>query len=314
MTRATRSPLRASSETGRDYGIRITDDDIRRLKLMARWYTMTPRQLARAELVYGRDWTDAYPNGTPEAAERFESMTIGIRRRLSRLSQINTSGTSAGPLTNGTLYDGKQATWFATPYGVTAANIVWNVRGSVNPMYLNHALMAGDIGQHLELSLKGSYQILSERELSTGYDAAGYELRADFNSYYQPTNGEPIAKKPDIAILAQDRRSFIAVEVERRESRSITSYREKLNAYSRNPNVIAVWYMCASERIAQRVSTAERRELGGNAAAGTGQSRVSINVIPGHDDWFGIPNLRENRTLGLGLQALHRASVNGPRQ
>lgn len=312
MVRVTRSSLRATSETGRDYGVRITSGDLTRLMHMARWYTMTPPQLARLELPYGHVWDDQHPTGsTPEARDEFAALTLGIRRRLSKLASINQAGTNTGPLVDGATYEYGQATWFTTAYGATAANIPWVIRSNINPMYVKHALMAADIGTHLEATLdKASFQVLSERELGTRYDHQGNALTTDFESHYTPPNGQPVGKRPDIAILGADRRSFIAVEVERRESRSITSYREKLTAYASNPNIIAVWYMCASEAIARRVSTAERRVFGGNAAARGTRSMAAINVLNGTDGWLGIPGLLNNKPLRNGLYALRTAAQN----
>lgn len=128
----------------------------------------------------------------------------------------------------------------------------------INPMFAAHAWTAADVGMQLE---RLGHRVLSEREMSTGIDAAGDEVTIASASKFTPTNGTPVQKKPDLAVLGQGGR-YIAVEVERRERRPPRVYREKLEAYEANPAISAVWYLCGSENVRKRVVAAAEKVFG----------------------------------------------------
>lgn len=250
-------------------GVRITDRDIDRIRLLGRWYTLSPAHLARRE----QDpaiWHPDHPNSvTPAAAEQWARAVDNVRHRLTRLKQITSDpARKIGPFVGADIGNNSKTTWFATPIGATAAALPWTLRHTINPLSTAHAWMAADIGMPLEAL---GLTVVSEREITTGVNHRGDPLPNSLASLHFTKNGSQVRKIPDLAILGPN--GHIAIEVERETSRNLNVYRDKLAAYERNPTVAAVWYICARQSIANRVGNAAGSVFG---TTSTFPLRVSI--------------------------------------
>ena len=93
--------------------------------------------------------------------------------------------------------------------------------------------------------------------------ANGDDLPIDCTSPYNGAAGT-IFKIPDLAIIARDGCSYIAIEIECDLNRPLETYRTKLEAYEQDPTVAAVWYICETERTAKRVRAAAANYPGAN--------------------------------------------------
>lgn len=294
-SRRPKSPYRVKTPNA-NFGIRTTDTDRDRLAFLARWYCASPDRLVRAELD-PKFWDPAL-TGLPEgeATAEYVSRLRAIKQRLWKLGSVEENpGNHTGPFVGSALVgDGKTA-YFATRYGTSVASIPWRFRSSINPQFAAHAWMAADIGMQIE---RLGYRVLSERELSTGWDRHGQEFATQVESKYVTSSGQSVTKKPDIAVLSADEESFIAVEVERDLNRPIPTYREKLRAYQDNAAIKAVWYVCISETTAARVIA---------AANDVFQDRpfpLRIYVAGVHDGWHFIRDLESKPSLMSDLEGL----------
>lgn len=282
--------LKSVKESGRRVGIAITEDDKRRVSMLARWYSLSPQHIARAELDE-RIWNpDLNPNPTDEDRADFGKRVYAVRRRLSKLASIEEAGTHVGPLVGGGRFDYNASTWFATQYGATALKLPWRLKSSINPQFVRHAWFAADAGLQIE---RLGFTVLSERELATGVMVDGEEVPLDLNSaFVNKSTGAMTNKKPDVAVLNTQMDRFIAVEVENDTDRSLNTYIEKLKAYDSNTDVHAVWYLCSSQATANRVGNAATTVFGKG-----GSFPLRIRVIEGRDDWMGIERLRNDERL-----------------
>lgn len=288
--RASRMLLKSVKESGRKVGIAITEDDKRRVAMLARWYSLSPQHIARSELDE-RIWNpDLNPHPSDEDQEAYAKQSLAVRRRLSKLSSVEEQGTHIGPLVGGGRFDYNASTWFATQYGASMTELPWRLRPTINPQQVRHAWFAADVGMQIE---RLGYHVLSERELSTGVRVDRSDIELDLNSpYVNPRTGVVTNKKPDVAVLNTDRDRFIAIEVENDKNRSQTTYIEKLKAYDANPNVAAVWYLCSSQATANRVGTAATKTFGKGASF-----PLRIRIIEGRDEWMGIEDLPNDERL-----------------
>lgn len=295
--RSSASLLKSIKETDRRAGVIITDDDKRRISMLARWYSLSPRHIARQELDETHWNADVNPHLTEADAIVFANKVRAIRRRLSTLARVEEQGTHVGPLVSGGRFDYTTSTWYATAYGATAAALPWRLRTSINPQFVHHAWFAADVGLQLE---RAGYDVLSERELSTGTRADGEDVPMDLSSaFVNPNTGTRTEKKPDLAVIGPEASRFIAVEVENDRDRSLATYTEKLHAYDSNTDVHAVWYMCASRSTANRVGSAASSLFGPNS-----DFPLRIRIIDRDDDWMGIPNFTDDVKLQTDLRSL----------
>lgn len=292
--RSSASLLKAVKDSGKRTGVRITEDDMRRVAMLARWYSLSPEHIARDELDE-RIWNpDLNPNPTEEDQTAFASKVYAIKRRLARLARIEESGTHTGPLVGGGRFDYSDSTWFTTQYGASTTGLPWKLRSTINPQQVRHAWFAADVGMQIE---RLGYYVLSERELSTNVTAGNEEIDLDLNSEFVNSNtGVVTNKKPDVAVLNGDHTKFIAVEVENDKNRSRSTYVEKLKAYDANTKVHAVWYLCSSLATANRVGAAASSIFGTDA-----NFPLRIRVIEGRSNWMGIENLTNDRNLMTDL-------------
>lgn len=276
--------LKTVKESGRRAGISITDDDRRRVSMLARWYSLSPQHIAREELDE-RIWNpDLNAEPTAEDRDAYAKRIYAVRRRLSKLAGIEESGTHIGPLVGGGRFDYNSSTWFATQYGATALGLPWRLKATINPQFVRHAWFAADVGLQIE---RRGFTVLSERELSTGTTVEGEDVPLDLNSSFVNKNTGTITnKKPDVAVLSAHLDRFIAVEVENDKDRSLNTYAEKLKAYAANPTVAAVWYLCSSQATANRVGNAASSVFGKGS-----EFPLRIRVMEGRDEWMGIERL-----------------------
>lgn len=292
--RSSASFLKAVKDSGKRMGVRITDDDKRRVIMLARWYSLSPEHIARDELDE-RIWNpdlNAHPTEEDQAA--LASKVYAVKRRLARLARIEEAGTHTGPLVGGGRFDYSDSTWFTTQYGASATDLPWKLRSTINPQQVRHAWFAADVGMQIE---RLGHYVLSERELSTNVTAEGEEVTLDINSTFINNNtGVMTSKKPDVAVLDSQEQKFIAVEVENDKNRSRSTYIEKLKAYDGNPKVHAVWYLCSSQTTANRVGNAASSIFGNDA-----NFPLRIRVIEGRNNWMGIENLTNDRNLVTDL-------------
>lgn len=284
------SLLKTVKENNRRAGVVITDDDKRRVAMLARWYSLSPRHIARDETDEYHWNPDLNPDLSDEDERIFSGRVRAVRRRLATLARIEESGTHIGPLVAGGRFDYSNSTWFATQYGATAIGLPWRLKSSINPQFVRHAWFAADVGMQIE---RLGYPVLSERELSTGVTVDGTELTLDLNSSYVNTNtGSRTNKKPDLAVLDTQQKKFIAIEVENDTDRSLATYTEKLKAYDANPKVAAVWYLCSSQATANRVGSAATNLFGDS-----GRFPLRIRVVERDSDWMGIERLTDDIRL-----------------
>lgn len=261
MASRPKSPLRAYSDKGREYGVSITPADLTRLAHLGRWHCLTADQLARLETdltIWHPDYTQLPPGHlTPEYARAL----TGIKNRFAKLVRIT------NPLANPVKayftdqpppLNHKNA-WNVTRHGATAAGIPWEVRNTINPFNAAHAITAADAGRQIEDT---DVTVLSQREITTGIDRHGDHIDAPLTSTYSTPGGRTTGKVPDLAVLHQNRHDYIAIEIERQTSRSIKLYTEKLTAYLANPAIHAIWYLCTNESTSRRVHMAAEEVFG----------------------------------------------------
>lgn len=298
MTTRPRAATRAQSDRGREYGVMITSTDIERLALLARWYCLTPAQLAHAEMPI-TDWHPDYrPDGHP--SDDYTRRLVGIKARLAKLARIiEHAPAHVGPLARSVLVDpalAKQPTtryetaWHATRYGATAAGVPWEIRPTISPHNAAHAILAADIGLQLEAT---GVRVLSEREIVTGLDRHGDQITAPLTSSHTSPGGRVTDKRPDLAVLHADNTGYIAIEIERQTSRSIRLYIDKITAYIANPHIHAIWYLCASDTTARRVSAAAIEVLGEHSTY-----PLRIRTVTAYRDHHEIPNLLDETGPG----------------
>lgn len=271
-----RSSIRSVARTGRSRGVRVTDRDRARIALMGRWYSVTVNHLIRAE--YDASiWKPSHPDyGTEESTDAARRAFHNIHHRLNQLRRIESDpARNIGPLVEADMNPDGITAWFATRIGGTTAELPWSLRNTINPNFAAHSWMAADIGMALEAE---GYQVLSERELATGIDRHGQPVTAQLESQYVAPNGRAVNKKPDVAILHPNGTDYIAVEVERDTDRAVRVYEQKLAAYQSNTAVRAVWYICASDTTARRVSMGAKKAIG----RGTGFP-LRIATVPAQD-------------------------------
>lgn len=293
----TPSSYRAVAATGTEFGVTPTKRDRAMALSLARWYCMSPDQLARIQIGHAA-WEHSRAEGfTGPGGEAYRRALASVKKRLWKLSAVvENPGNHTGPLVSKALSHTGQTAWYCTPYGATAALVPWTLRSQISVNYTDHAMMAVDIGMHLE-SL--GYTVYSERESTTGIDQHGQQITTPIASYYYTPSGGKTEKRPDLVIASNNGERFIAVEVERDRNRALSTYMEKLRAYENNPAIVAVWYVCEFPNTEDRVDSA--------AEAVFGDRDYPIRIIgigPNHQGWKTIPNLTNNPTLMEDLRRL----------
>lgn len=250
-----RTPSNVRTRSGR--GVAVNERDLKRLRLMGRWYSLTAEHIVRSEQDDAL-WSPTLSSSQiPEAQAAFSRSVEAIKRRFRKLKAIEESpGIGVGPLVGTSFTPSGRTAYFVTRYGKTTAGLPWSIRPEINPNFAEHSWMAADIGMALE---SAGYRVLSERELSTGIDQHGDEITAPFSSEYRDSTGKITNKKPDVAVLHPNGNDYIAIEVERDTNRAVSVYEQKLSAYASNPAVKAVWYICASKTTAKRVAAGAQR-------------------------------------------------------
>ena len=305
VSRRPKSSYRAVSDRGRSFGLVLTDLDRQRIEVLGRWHALTVEHLARAEMP-AEHWNPSYRDGADDpVSEEFLKHATGIRRRLSKLARINVAGSRSGPLVASELTYGGQTVWYATPHGATATDLAWPGKHRILPQMAAHAGTAADIGQQIEAL---GYRVLSEREITTGLDRHGAMIETPLESTVIGAEGEQVGKKPDLAVISGDERTFLAIEVERRKSRALSVYTEKLRAYDDNPAVGHVWYLCASENVANRVAIAADKVFGDR------DFPLRIRVLEPHHTWYGIRGLETDERLLSDLEAYRPNTWPSPRR
>ena len=295
--RSSASLLKAVKDSGKKTGVVVTEDDKRRITMLARWYSLSPEHIARDELDEHIWNPDLNPTPTDEDQSAFASKVYAVKRRLARLARIEESGTHIGPLVGGGRFDYNDSTWFATQYGSTAASLPWKLRSSINPQFVRHAWFAADVGLQVQ---RLGHSVLSERELSTGVTAESEDVLLNMNSAFVNTNtGVKTNKKPDVAVLSSEQDKYIAIEVENDKNRPLNTYAEKLTAYDANTDVSAIWYLCSSQTTANRVG-----QVASNLFGKGGGFPLRIRVIEERDGWRGIARLPQDERLMNDLEEM----------
>lgn len=297
MATRPKSPLRATTRSGTEFGVKTMPKDQQRIAMLARWYCLSPEHVARAEIdhrLWRPDLVALQPGET--MTREYRSAIRSVKQRFWKLSSVEeNAGNHTGPLVGSALVGDGLVAWYATRYGISAASLPWRFRSGINPQFAAHAWMAADIGMQVE-SL--GFRVLSERELSIKTDRNGEEVETQIESPYVNSQGNSVLKKPDVAVISKDARTFIAVEVEKDQNRPIATYMEKMKAYERNGACRAVWYMCGSDTTANRVATAAERVFGNR------NYPLRIYTVPGTDGWMGLPGLEQNEGLVNDLRSL----------
>src|SRR5699024_5261331 len=99
-----RSPYRAVSEHGREYGLVLTQQDRPRLEALGRWYCLDAAHLVRQEAPLDQ-WHPGY-GGDMSAGSSYASRVYATKRRLSKLSKIiPKAGNRTGPMAGYVLVD-----------------------------------------------------------------------------------------------------------------------------------------------------------------------------------------------------------------
>lgn len=295
MANRPKRAYRATSDAGKTFGVEVTTRDIERLSALVRWYCLTAEHITRMEMPQ-ETWNPGITGvleGDPHPD--FAKHLYAVKRRLAKLARVDDVGTHSGPLAQGVIVEPGRTGWYATPYGATAASSPWRIRPTINPQFASHAWMAADVGLQIE-SL--GYTVLSERELASGIDKNAEEITTSIASQIIGTNGQSISKKPDLAVLSTDRRSFIAVEVEKWRDRPLSHYTEKLRAYDDNPAVKNVWYLCGSDTVANRVAAAAEKVFGDR------EFPLRIRVTAQTPTWKGVLGMESDGRLLSDLEGL----------
>lgn len=295
MGRRPKAAYKATSDKGRSFGVSVTAGDKKRILLLARWYALSAGHIARTELRMDQ-WHPGLTGLTDgRGTDNYERRVYAIKRRLAKLARLDEAGTVSGPLVASLFMPGHETVWYPTLYGATAADVPWRLRTGVSPQYVAHAWMAADIA----LQIEGlGFRVLSEREHATMLDQYGATITTPIESVVQSRTGSKVTKKPDLAIISSDERSFIAVEAERDTNRALTTYMEKLSAYRLNTAVRAVWYICESPRAADRVREAANRVFGSSPFP------LRVKVAQTWGTWCGIEDFTEQPTLMDDLRKL----------
>lgn len=275
----------------------ITEKDIERAKILARWYCLPADALARKET--NEDlWAPTNPEAqTEEARTEFEGKVHAVRRRLAKLKRIDpVPNYGIGPIVDSVMSGiSTQDSWFATRYATNLASLPWTMRASINPLLSAHAWMSAEIGMGLE---RAGYTALSERELSTAVDQHGNTMPEHLVSTYTSPQGRTTEKKPDLAVMAPNGEDFIAIEAERDNDRPLRVYREKLDAYRHNNHMRCVWYVVSQRITGQRVMRAAK-EIG----MGSDFLKIIINEPRGGFHYFTLQDLNAETRAGLDFTA-----------
>lgn len=288
-----RSAYQVKTRTGRSAGVVITGRDRQRIADLSRWYSLSAEHLARREMP-PETWNPALTetsDGSP--LPEFDKKVYAIKRRLAKLAGIETAGSQMGPPVSGSLISGFRVGWFTTSYGATIIDSPWAGRSSINPQIASHAWMAADVGMQIEAL---GYRVLSERELGSKTDKHGSLVETHLDSSVIGSTGNSVSKKPDLAVLSPDERTFMAIEVEKWKDRAMSSYTEKLRAYDDNSAVGRVWYLCGSENVANRVAQAAEKVFGDR------NFPLRIRVCPSIGSWDGINGLERDESLLADLK------------
>lgn len=298
LTGRPRSPLRMVGALGQDRGgVVLTDLDLARLRRLARWYCLTPEHLARAEEM------EARLSGAAPDQSSFPARVLSIKRRLARLDRIIETGSHAGSPVGSAVLGHHKTGWFCSPYGATAAGAPWRLLSTISPVLAHHAFSAADIGLQIE-SLRipagppNGFRVLAEREIRTRVDQFGNDVTPDIESKHRTDTGA-INKSPDLAILDHTGGNYIGIEVERDPRRPLKSYRDKLSAYEKNPAVLAVWYLCDTQAVANRVGRAATQIFGKDSGF-----PLRIRVLAHQPAFVEIPNLNRDANLLADLARL----------
>lgn len=283
------SPLTYTTSTGKTYGIEFTERDGELIRQIVRWYAITARQLYRTMHATEKQlWHPAF--GSPPADELYVrgadawNGTQRLRERLGKYRILDAKPqVGIGPFVDSEWISRTQEAWFALPLGARAAGVEpWVTKKFINGLFVQHADAAASIGCQLE---SYGYRVASERELRRNLLIDGTDLSADFGSEFTPPGGgKTVIKHPDIAVLAPDGDTYIAVEVERAKYRSVDTYVDKLMAYRRNKFITAVWYICADENTRERVIRACEKVF-----ADAPHARVRVKVADQSHGFWHMP-------------------------
>ena len=228
---------------GATQGVAISETrDIPRLRLLARWYALSARQIARFEAGWGTEMDE----------KQLASATNVVRKRLRFLEQIAATDLVGGPLTGQLQTPKGVQAWYATPHAMDLVDNIWNLKRAATVAYTTHAMAAFDVAMSLEPYVKGmGGRIVSERESATNTDEFGHRFPVSLASKW-----DAIEKRPDVVLLAGNGQKYVNVEVERRQRAPIRDYEDKMRAYSTNPSVIATWYVVEGADVERKVRRA----------------------------------------------------------
>lgn len=264
----TRLPLLTRDGERRTQGIDIRESDLARVRLLARWYCLTTKQIAAFETAPA-EWHPMYPAvaqlSPEERARRLSKPAESARRRLAKLARIE-KGYGDGPLVAVTYHDAFTPVYSATRRGGQVADTPWDAIGEVSWNNIAHATLAANVGLQLEAMLADApgWAVYTQRELDTGHAANGDDLPNQYRSTFQGRNGETTQKNPDLVLSKGDGSKYVAIEIERDRNRPMSVYRSKLQAYEQNPDILAVWYVCEHSATANRVAEAAKDYPGAN--------------------------------------------------
>lgn len=318
-------------------GVTITERDVSRLDLIARWYTLSPDHLARMELGWIQWLTmlsnDNRPRGQyipgpldlGDQGRRAATHLSNIRKRMSLMSTIRAASPhharadnepptdNEGLVTVRHVPSANRSGYWLTRTGREWAQAPYSVSTRVDPRNTEHTWMAADIGHQLETVF--GLEVVSEREMRSGQtfrDGNVDEVDPDiFKSKYQSSAGGERTKRPDLAII--HRRGgiitgYTAIEIERRRSRPMGVYTEKLLAYADDPMVRAVWYICDNpgghNRVRDRVRRAqsillEQRKVDGRTTPLLCDTAMTWGRPWDRLGWQGLPGILPDGTIGM---------------
>lgn len=250
------SALQYRTANGEARGFIVTPRDKQMLMALTRWYALTTPSLYKQLHLEEKEKWSPYHGADPLAFRRGHELFTELKKLRNRLGMfravIDDPANGYGPFARSSFLTSTQQAWFALPLGARACGLDgWVRRHSVNLQSVEHALAASDIAAQIE---SYGWVCASERELLHGRLVDNTPLSADFTSIYRPPGtAREVLKRPDVAVMSPDGSRYIAVEIERNKYRASSNYIEKLKAYSRNPSIDAVWYMCVDQNTADRV-------------------------------------------------------------
>jgi len=219
---------------GRTRGVAVTDRDVSRLRLLARWGALTTRQIAAIEA----DWDIETDRGSMDRRAEI------VRQRMRLMEQMVGWDGEPAPLVGAVTLPNGARCWYPTAHAGDWIEGTWDLRRLPYVGAMGGLLAVADAAHGLAGTVsKMGARLLSGREMRTATDADGCPIPVAL----APRRGYPMA----LGILAGDGSTGVVVEVEARQFASQIAYEKALAEHAQNPALTAIWVLVSNE-FAQR--------------------------------------------------------------